>query len=208
MKTKIFGKKIERIYSVDSKQAEIQAENGKTKVIYTAKPELVESTIVSSWIELFSYIGEPRYNYNSTETWIYPYNNIRLFGKLNQINISANETVFIEEEIFRADLNEMHLHTNKIIEEIEVDKEKVLSVYKTQLRLFNRKMIESNDKLRRYCDLHKLQYEDTDCIELFKLLFPDDEYVIEDGTMKVMDKAHSSQIYLSSRAIELEPIYI
>ena len=198
MKTKIFGKKIERIYSVDSKQAEIQEENGKTKIIYTAKPELVESTIVSSWIELFSYIGEPRYNYNSTETWIYPYNNIRLFGKLNQINISANETVFIEEEIFRADLNEMHLHTNKIIEEIEVDKEKSLSIYEEQVKAFNNMMIKSNDRLRRYCDLHKLSYEDTNCVELFKLVFPNDSFIIEDGVMKVMGKDYSSKIYLAS----------
>lgn len=39
-----------------------------------------------------------------------------------------------------------------------------------------------------YCDLHKLSYEDTDCIELFKLVFPDEEYVIVDGIMRAKDK--------------------
>ena len=95
----------------------------------------------------------------------------------------------IEEEIFRADLNEMHLHTNKVVEEKDINKEDALSILEGQIKAFNKMMIESNNRLIVYCDLHKLSYEDTDCIELFKLVFPDDEYVIEDGVMKVKEKS-------------------
>ena len=43
-----------------------------------------------------------------------------------------------------------------------------------------------------YCNLHKLSYEDTNCIELFKLVFPDEEYVIENGVMKVKEKPQTT----------------
>ena len=96
--------------------------------------------------------------------------------------------VSIEDEIFRADLNERHLHTNKIVEERDVDKEDAMSILDGQIKAFNKMMIESNDRLMTYCDLHKLSYEDTDCIELFKLVFPNDEYVIKDGVMKELKR--------------------
>lgn len=82
----------------------------------------------------------------------------------------------------------MHLHTNKVVETIEVDKDDMVETCKCQIKAFNKMMIESNSKLMAYCDLHKLAYEDTDAIELFKLVFPDEEYVIEDGVMKVKEK--------------------
>lgn len=178
MKTKVFGKKIENIYGVDHKWKSIKDENGEDKTVYTDKPTLTRESKVKEWIELCAYKGEPRYNSNSNRSY-FMYNNI---------NISEDETVMIEEEIFRADLNEMHLHTNKVVETIEVDKDDMVDTYKCQIKAFNKMMIESNNKLMTYCDLHKLTYEDTDCIELFKLVFPDDEYVIEDGVMKVKEK--------------------
>lgn len=60
------------------------------------------------------------------------------------------------------------------------------------IKEFNKMMIESNDKLKAYCDLHKLSYEDTDCIELFKLVFPDKLYIIRDGKMKVDKLIHTA----------------
>ena len=176
MKTRVFGKKIENVYEVDHKWKQIEDNDGEMKTVYTSKPEINRIRKVKEWFELCSYEGEPRYN--SHTGW----------ALYNNINISENETVAIEEEIFRADLNEMHLHTNKVVEEKDINKEDALSILEAQIKAFNKMMIESNNKLMSYCDLHKLSYEDTDCIELFKLVFPDDEYVIEDGVMKVKEK--------------------
>lgn len=180
MKTKVFGKKIENIYGVDYKWKSIKDENGEDKSVYTDKPTLTRESKVKEWVELCSYEGEPRYNSN------------RSYFMYNNVNISEDETVMIEEEIFRADLNEMHLHTNKVVETIEVNKDDMVDTCKCQIKEFNKMMIESNNKLMAYCDLHKLVYEDTDCIELFKLVFPDDEYVIEDGVMKVKEKVKAT----------------
>lgn len=186
MITRVFGKKIEKTYDVDHKWIQIKGDDGDFKTVYTDKPTLTRETKVKEWSELCSFDGEPRYNSN------------RSFFMYNSINISADETVMIEEEIFRADLNEMHLHTNKIVEEVDVDKEDALSILEGQIKAFNKMMIESNNRLMAYCDLHKLSYEDTDCIELFKLVFPDDEYVIEDGVMKVKEnsKTTTSSLYI------------
>lgn len=196
MKTKVFGKKIENIYDVDRKWKQIENNNGKTKTVYTAKPTITKETKVKDWSELCAYEGEPRYNRYSGS----------FFGlcDVNKLNISENETVAIEEEIFRADLNETHLYTNKIVEEKDVDKEDALSILDGQIKAFNKMMIKSNNKLMTYCDLHKLSYEDTDCIELFKLVFPDEEYTIEDGVMKVKEKV-STTAYLTSGRIVSDP---
>ena len=190
MITRVFGKKIENYYDVDHKWEQIKDNNGDFKTVYTDKPTITKETKVKEWTELCSYEGEPRYNSNL------------VFRIYKTVNISEYETVDIENEIFRADLNEMHLHTNKIVEERDINKEDALSILDGQIKAFNKMMIESNNRLMAYCDLHKLPYEDTDCIELFKLVFPDDEYVIENGVMKASEKlkitSDSGSVYVDN----------
>ena len=186
MITRVFGKKIENFYEVIHNWKQIEDSDGEIKTVYIDKPLINKTRKVKKWTELCSYEGEPRYN--SRIGW----------DLYNKINISENETVTIEEEIFRADLNEMHLHTNKVVEEKDINKEDALSILEAQIKAFNKMMIESNNKLMSYCNLHKLSYEDTDCIELFKLVFPDEEYVIEDGVMKVKENSKNviSSLYI------------
>ena len=190
MITRVFGKKIENYYDVDHKWEQIKDNNGDFKTIYTDKPTITKETKVKEWTELCSYEGEPRYNSNL------------VFRIYKTVNISEYETVDIENEIFRADLNEMHLHTNKLVEEVDVNKYDALSILDEQIKAFNKMMIESNSKLMAYCGLHKLSYEDTDCIESFKLVFPDDEYVIENGVMKASEKlkvtSDSGSVYVDN----------
>lgn len=186
MITRVFGKKIENFYEVIHNWKQIEDSDGEIKTVYIDKPLINKTRKVKKWTELCSYEGEPRYN--SRIGW----------DLYNKINISENETVTIEEEIFRADLNEMHLHTNKVVEEKDINKEDALSILEAQIKAFNKMMIESNNKLMSYCNLHKLSYEDTDCIELFKLVFPDEEYVIKDGVMKVKENSKNviSSLYI------------
>ena len=187
MKTKVFGKKIENVYEVDCKWKTVQNEQGEYVTVFTDKPTLTKIPTVREWAELCAFDGEPRYNKGTKANSSNPFA-ILNFSFKNRINVTEDEEVCIDEEIFRADLNELHLHTDKIVEETDLDKEGFESDYENQIKAFNKMMIESNNKLMTYCDLHKLSYEDTDAIKLFKLVFPDEEYVIEDGVMKVKEK--------------------
>lgn len=182
MRTVVLGKNIKNEYDIDTKQIEVKDTEGYTKFVYVDKPIMIETSKIYRWSELCSFNGEPRYNKHNS--------GLTRCGVIPQINISENETVFIEKEIFRADLNELQLYTNKVIEQHDIGKSDALRTYENHIEGFNRMMIESNDMLKTYCDLHKLAYKDTDCIKLFKLVFPNDEYEIDKGVMKVKVKKY------------------
>ena len=180
MVTKVLGKNIENVYSADDKKKKIFDENGElVKEIFTGKPELVKETKIKNWEQLCSFKGEPRYNKRDIKSCIFSY---------DHLNISENKYVNITKEIFRADLNELHLYSDKVISKTDVDKQQSENKLKKLIKDFNQAMIESNDKLKAYCDVHNLYKCDTDCIELFKLVYPESEYSwkIEDGKMKAV----------------------
>lgn len=184
MRTVVLGKIIENVYEVDYKWKDIKDSNGQSKTVYVAKPTIIKNINTKEWKEICSFKGEPKYN---TQHNYFMLKLAHAGGNYKELNISDAETVTVYEEIFRADLNEFHLHTSKVIKEIDVNKEEALSVVEAQIKAFNKMMIESNSQLMAYCNLHKLSYEDTDCIELFKLVFPEKEYEIVDGVMKVKE---------------------
>ena len=133
---------------------------------------------IIDWEEILSYDGEPRYN-NDFDPWS---------SHIHKMCISETDIVCAEREVFRADLNEVHVYTDRIMTEIEMYKEEAEREYAELVALFNKQMIESNDKMKAYCDLHKLNYEETDCTELFKLVYPDESWEIKDGKMQVASK--------------------
>ena len=88
--------------------------------------------------------------------------------------------------------------TDKIVSETN-NKEKVEQELAQHIRQFNKAMIESNDKMLSYCEIHKLSLEETDCVELFQLLYPGHSYQITDGKMLAIcrndvSKAKSSSV--------------
>lgn len=172
MKTVVLGKIIENVYEVDTKQKKINDKDGKVKIVYTGKPVMNKSTEIKEWKEICNFTGEPRYN---------TYRN-RFVDC--EINISENEAVKIDKEIFRADLNEFHMYSNKVIEEIDDNLLEAEETLEKHIRDFNKMMIESNEALKAYCDLHGLSYEDSDCTKLFAIIFQGKEYEIVDGVMK------------------------
>lgn len=141
------------------------------KYVYCGKPYISESVNIK-WEKFLSYEGTPYYNFD---------NNI--FGFKSSVNISENETVDILKGIFRADLGDYFLYTTKILGTDYGNKDAIELKYQRELARFNREMIESNEQLKRYCDINKLNYEETDCIELFMLLNPDSFYVFENGVL-------------------------
>lgn len=177
MRTVILGKVIENVYDVDYKWTQIKDEEGEMKTVYTDKPVVVKKEGIKEWKELCSYDGRPMYNSRVAA--------ISYFSLGHTINISEDEEVMIDSEIFRADKCEMQLRTNKVVDTIETNKDVAESICNEQIKAFNKMMIESNEQLKAYCDLHKLVYEESDCIDLFKLVFPNKEYEIVDGVMKV-----------------------
>lgn len=188
MRTVVFGKRIENHYIIKNNQKEIHDEaNYCSKWVFTAKPTIEKEVEIVDWSELLSFEGEPRYNKGTKSKSSNPFA-ILDFSFKNKINLSVDEEVCIDEEVFRADLNELHLHTAKIVEENDNDRDYQMNNYEMLVNEFNQQMIESNDKLNAYCKLHNLVPCCTDCVELFKLVFPNEEYVIEDGVMKVKEK--------------------
>ena len=117
------------------------------------------------------------------------------------MNISKDDTVSVRNDIFRADLNEVHLETDKVLEEVDINKEQSKEILAEQIRAFNSMMITSNEKLRAYCDVHNLAYEDTDAIELFKIVFPNEKYEIVDGVMKVKEGKYPEIHVTSSKDV-------
>ena len=172
MKTKILGQIITNKYNVDNKRKEIKNSDGKSKTIYEAKPELKKESEIK-WADICEFEGDPRYN-NKHLGWY--------FGRT--LNISEDEEVSVDEEIFRADLNELHLRTNKILKEIDLNKEEMEIALNKEMKLFNKEMIEADEKLKSYCILHKLSPEETDCMELFKLVYSKDVCWVTDGALK------------------------
>lgn len=175
MITRIKGKNITNFYSVKDNKKMRAVNDNELKSIYTAKPELVKEPKVE-WEEICNFEGDLHYN----NSWA--------FG--GHINISEDDEVRVDKTIFRADLNEKHAFTNKILKEQDDEKSKsdAESIFKEELADFNEIMINSNDAMLAYCKLHKLDPRDTDCIELFKLVYPGEAYEIVDGKMKKKDK--------------------
>lgn len=189
MVTVVKGKKIENKYSVKTNTKEITEPDGSIKTVYTDKPELEVKPEIVGWEDICKFEGDPHYNYE----WS-PWNT----G--NYINISENEEVRVEKVVFRADLYELHLLVSKVISEKDIDKNDSEKMLEEHLEKFNKMMIESNDKMKSYCELHKLVLEDTDAIELFKLVHPDKYYEIVDGVIKDYEVK-----YTVNQGITLDP---
>ena len=151
MKTKVMGQRIKRNYKFNVGLDN----NGKLKY----KPYIIELCPDIQWEEICSYEGEPQLSEEC------------VFCK-GKINISEEETVVVTKQIFRADIADYYQYTDKVLEDDEGNKaecEEALAMYMKQ---YNKEMIENNPEAKSYCDLHKLNYEETDYDELMNYIKP------------------------------------
>ena len=184
MKSVVLGKVVEIKHILETNQKTIIDENGKEKLVYTAKPKIKKEESVAEWREICRFKGEPYWNSEYTRNWKYAY--MHSFGDgRDKLNISENEEVAIDQRVFRADLGELHLFADKVLEEIDIDAVDAADQLRLHTREFNKQMIESNEKMKAYCDLHGLKYEDSDCEKVFELVYPYEKYEISNGEMKV-----------------------
>lgn len=145
MKTHVMGKKIKRTYKVVTCKDEDK---------YSEKPFMIVDDTEVKWEEILVYETAPqsRSDYSG-----------------NYINLSEDEEVRVEKELFRADLGEWYQHVNKKLEEKD-NRKKIEKELEKEIAAYNKYMIENNKKAKAYCDLHKLDYSETDYEELLDLV--------------------------------------
>lgn len=169
MKTIVMGKKIKRNYEVKAET------DDKGEFLY--KPYIAEQSETIEWEEICSYEGEAQISYAE-------------WGK-RYINISEDEEVRVTKEIFRADLGNYIQYTDKILEEDEGNKADCEESLKIYIKEFNRERIENDSEAKAYCDLHKLEYEDTDYDELMKYVYPNKVFDIKPESIIRIEPFHN-----------------
>jgi len=156
MQTTIQGKEIETTYSVKV----LRDDNGKIK----SKPELVKEEKIVKWTNLFPAIdGEVKYNSTSSTSWF-------SWGNEKKINISEDEEVEIVGQVFRADINTLYLHSDKVIIETPINKDESEIKFNKAMAEYNRTVIENNNKMSAYCKLNNLDVETVNIDDLEKVL--------------------------------------
>lgn len=152
MKTIVKGKKIKRNYEVKINKDD----DGK----FTSKPtiDLIDEDI--KWEEILSYEATPQNQYSA-----------KWFSMSKCISLSEDEEVEIEKEKFRADLGCWIQYVDKELE-VKNNMKKCVKELDTVLKEYNTQMIEDNPKAKAYCDLHKLNYAETDYEELMEIIEP------------------------------------
>ena len=172
MKSVVKGQIVKETYSVVDNLTTITVD-GEEQRIFTAKPYIDKQSEIVDWKDILTVDGKIRYNqYHSCLGWY------------SEFNISETETVREVRSVFRADLNEMHHFTDKVVNVLTMNQCGSEEQLATLMADFNEQMIGSNEQMSAYCKLHKLNPHATDCEELFKIVCPGKEYEIVDGKMR------------------------
>lgn len=189
MKSVVLGKVVDNYYKLVSNTKTVN-QNGEDVTIFEKKPEMIKEKKIREWKEICSFKGEPlwNYEYRSFEMSSLHYHNYHIDREDNRsrFNISENEDVVIDKRVFRADLGELHLYSDKTLEEIDVDKEIIEAAYEKILGDFNFAMNTSNEKMKSYCKLHGLNMRKADCEKVFEMVYPGEKYQIVDGKMIII----------------------
>lgn len=190
MRIVLKAKDIIKTYKVNTGKIQEKFSQDLTiKEYYDKKPTLDYDEKEEWKVDILSYEGELAYNYYSRDGMF----KVGL-NKSDEMNISETETVSVIKVIFRADLNEYHVYTDKINSRIELNKEEAANELKKEIALFNRTMIESNDKMKRYCLDNALIPEEHDPKEIFKFVYPNKGMKIVDGEIIAVSHLSESTI--------------
>jgi hypothetical protein len=194
MKTIIKGKNLKTTYGVNNNTKEIKDENGALKIVYTAKPELTK-VVDTTWETIAEFDEDIEFNKNQAAKFFMT----GIFNSIGTINITEDEEVSVIKKKFIIDQKAYVLYTDKVLDSTEELKEISEENLCYELESFNRMMIESNEKLLAYCNLHKLILKETDVDELMKLVYPDQQYYIEDGKIMVKNYSYTNGLSKADR---------
>ena len=157
MKTIVMGMKVNEIYKVYTETNK----EGK----FLSKPKILLDKEEVKYEEIASYEGYPQSSSLGT-----------FFCPSDYIYLSEEEKVRVTDKKFRVDLGCWYQYTDKIISKKDNCK-KCEKELKTVLKTYNVQKIEADPKAKAYCDLHKLDYAETDYEELMKIIVPESNLI-------------------------------
>lgn len=167
IKVEVYGRHVKHVYEVKTCQNEIEVD-GKKKLVFYAKPYLTYG-LKYEYEKIGEFDGD-----NSLLGISNFYGNKLLFGDAN---------VLIDYRNFRLDTGILELGITKNLSETDENKEKSEIELNGYVKAFNREMISSNEHLRKYCDVHKLNIEETDVFSLWDAVYPENDFNIMNGEM-------------------------
>lgn len=150
MITRVMGRATETYWRVEPHTHMVGAGNDETRYVFDAKPEIVKDIIELDPIEICQYEGKPCV---SSDGYIY---------------INPHKRI---KEVFYADLNEWKQFVDKVVSNVDYYKEEVELDYADLIAQYNEQMINEDERLKAYCDLHHLNPGDTDVDELRKIVY-------------------------------------
>lgn len=159
MITRVMGRTTATYWKVEP-HASIVGEygNGEFKYKFEAKPEIIKDVVELDPVEICQYEGRPCVS------------SYKLLFTDPKINI-GDEEVNVKKDIFYADLSEWRQYVDKVVSNVDYGKESTEMDYANFLYQYNRQMIEADEKLQAYCDLHHLNPGETDVDELRKIVY-------------------------------------
>lgn len=185
MKTIFQAKEVTNLYSVEYDIYETDK-----AVVYNSKPTLEKKQEVK-WVDLYEFNEEVQLQYD-------------MFNNKQYVYISETEKVYVVEKFMRLDIGAYVIRLDKVyVENEDIFKRDAEFDLKHKVKDFNKQMIESNERLLSYCNLHKLNIEDIDLDELIKLVYNKYKYSIKEGKLVVEDDYEKFFRVLKSRNLNL-----
>lgn len=132
--------------------------NGEFKYKFDAKPEIIKDVVELDPVEICQYEGRP---------CVSSYKCVFADPKIN----IGDEEVNVKKDIFYADLSEWKQFVDKVVSNVDYYKEEVELDYADLIAQYNEQMINEDERLKAYCDLHHLNPGDTDVDELRKIVY-------------------------------------
>lgn len=205
MRTKLLGKNIKRKWFVETHVVKIEVDDFDVKTyIFDGIPEFKSDETCTNEV-FMEYKGEPCFNHKKWGSLV-DIMNISMSDLIGQMNISENETVNVLDKIFRTDEGNYWLYTDKIISEEDQNKSELEKNYKNWMSIFNRTMIEQDEKLKDRCDLYNLSYEKTDAVKLFKEVYDCENVEIKDGKLVKDNRLIYASSALNKKSLFTYPI--
>lgn len=158
MITRVMGRATETFWRVEPHTHIVGAGNDATRYVFDAKPEIIKDVVELDPVEICQYEGRPCVS------------GYKLVFGGPKINI-GDEEVNVKKDIFYADLNEWKQFVDKVVSNVDYYKEEVELDYADLIAQYNEQMINEDERLKAYCDLHHLNPGDTDVDELRKIVY-------------------------------------
>lgn len=167
IKVEVYGRHVKNVYKVKTCQNKIEI-NGEKKLVFFSKPHLT-TELKFEYEKIGEFEGD-----NSLLGVSNFFGNTLFFG---------DENVLISYRNFRLDTGVLEIGITKNLSETDENKGRAEIELDGYIKAFNEDMICSNEHLKKYCDIHKLNPKETDVLKLWDIVYPENDYNIMNGEM-------------------------